>query len=744
MRGWRVGSLLGAVWIGTSLHGHLLGAQDTLHTRPAPVRTLQTLLDEASRLNTLPPTLLGYRADVESEMGVLLHRDDGTEFTTAMEQIASTVRWSRGGLTEQHVIGYRTRGTVVALLSTGSATGGWLTPSLYGNRLRIRTERRESGGRVLSAEDSARVARRSVRRDGSDTLPAVHPLAADRDRFYRFTGGDTIVTIQAGGRDIPIVRVQARPREGIRERVLLLDGEIDLDASSGTLVRMRGHFVRVNAGLPSSVRAIVDPVALIEYENGEFDGRYWLPTRQRIELQVSSPVLGEASAVLRIISRFSGHQIRDTAVAIANATPTVNRRRLTTAPRDSLDRYAGWQSHIGEITGSVNSDDLNDVGPDRRRPTGAPRFDLAAPRVTDALRFNRIEGVYTGIGGRLALRDAAPGVVVRATLGYAWSEETVRGRAIVERTRGVWTTELRGGRTLENTSDFRTPFDSGSTILAVFGTSDPFDYVDRQSIHAAVSRRNVRRTLQARVEGGFVDERYRPATLMHSLIFKKAYLPNRGVDEGSYVRTAALLDWSPNIAQNVLREGTSARIAYERGDGTLRFQRAEARLTHRRWFGPVLIASRADVGAVVGDRIPAQQLFEIGERQGLPGYDYKEFAGSRAAIVRTQVMYQSRYFPRPIRLPGLYTLPAIAPGASIGLQGGWTEAPTDAARAAILRLGVRDSSGVAVPVSRVTDGARATVSAGLRFFGGTTFAGFARPIDQAAKWRWVFTGAVQW
>ena len=716
-------------------------------------RALSALLADASTRNLLPPALLGYRAAVETELAMLLHREDRTEFTAAIEQVASTLQWERSGLTAQHVIGYRSMGTTVSMVSAGGGAGGWLTPTLYGNRFRLRVQRPDSARRTRPSPAS-RVPTRgnAMRADGSDTLPAVHPLATDRDRYYTFTGGDTVITLRVGARTIPIVQVRVRPRPGLTEKVLLLDGELDLDASRGTLVRIRGHFVRVNGSLPRTVRALVDPVAFIEYENGEHSGAYWLPVQQRIELMVGSPMLGDASAVMRIVSRFTDYAIRDTSGATTDsagvpvvAPPGPLRRRLSYAPDDSIRRFGSWRARMGEVTGPMNAHDFADVGPDRMRPDGKPRFDVAAPRLSDVLRFNRVEGLYTGLGARLAFRDAAPGLTLRGTAGYAWNERTVRGRAELQRTRGAWTAELRGGRVLDNTNDFRTVFDSGSTIGALFGSSDPYDYVDHRTVSAGIVRQDLRHGLLLRADVGYVDDRYAAATYLRSPLGGDLYRANRGVDEGGYARSALLLDWRPDITVNVLRSGTSARLAYERGDGTLDFQRIEGRITSRRWLGQFLLSSRADAGVVTGARIPAQQLFELGNRQGLPGYEDKEFAGSRAAVARAAVMYQTSWLRRPIRLLGVYRMPAIAPGASIGIQGGWTEAPSAAARASVLRLGTTlDSAGTPLPVARVTDGTRATASVGLRFFSGGMFVGFARPIDRAAPWSFRVMGGQQW
>lgn len=710
-------------------------------TAPVP-RALADLLADASKRNLLPPDLIAYRADVQSEISVLLRREEGTEAIAALEQVASTIRWTRAGLYDQHIVGYRAQqsGPNISMLSVFRV--GWLQASLYGNRLSFRSNR--------PADSSGR---RVVRQPGTDTavtLLAVHPLAEDRDRFYTYTGGDTIVTIALGDRTIPIAHVRVTPRRDVAGPVVVFEGDLDLDASRGTLVRMRGTFLRVGGGRSSTGGSLTEAVAFIEYENGERQGTYWLPATQRIELQATFPVLGEQRAVIRIVSRFRNMAVNDTVLADetlarADSLRAASRRRLTYATPDSVSRYREWPLTFGVLTEGMHSDDFLDVAPDRWRPYGAPRLDWMVPRAADAFHFNRVEGAYTGFGAKLSLRDVAPGVIIRANAGWAWNEGTARGRVAIERKRGPWLLELRGGRSLDNTNDFRVPFDSGNTFGALLASQDPYDYVDRRSATIAAVRTVGARRALIRTEFGVADDRYSPATYVRSPLGGKAYRPNRGLDEGSYLRSAALIEWHPDVSAEFVKPGVSARLSYERGDGTLTFQRVEARVVGRRPIGPFVAIARGDVGALVGDRPPPQQLFELGEQQNLPGYLDKEFAGTRAAVLRGSLQYTSPFLRQPIRAGRMF-LPALAPGLSVGLQSGWTEAPTAAGEASIDRLAVIDPTSLALgaPVSRPSDGIRASVTAGLRLFSGGAFIGATRKVDQAAPWKLLVTFGQQW
>lgn len=714
-------------------------ALDSTLTRLQP-RALADLLRDASARNVLPPDLQSYRAEVQSEISVLLRREEGTEAVAAIEQVASTMRWTRAGQYDQHVVGYRGQqtGPNVSMLSVFQT--GWLQPALYGNRLSVRTNDQRTSRRpsVTPRSDSARY------------LTAVHPLAADRDGFYTYTGGDTVVTIRASGRTIPIAHVRVTPRRDLREPVVLFEGDLDLDASRGTLVRMRGTFLRLGGPKSRFGGALGEAVAFIEYENAERVGKYWLPATQRIELQAGLPALGEQRAVIRIVSRFRNLDVNDTVLsdatlAIADSLRARSRRRLTYATPDSVNRFGAWPMGFGVLSQGLHSDDFLDIAPDRWRPVGAPRIDWTVPRAADLFHFNRVEGAFTGFGTRIALRDVAPGVVVRVNGGWAWREETARGRVSVERTRGPLVLELRGGRSLDNTNDFRVPFDSGNTFGALFGSVDPYDYVDRRSATIAAVRTFGARRAVVRAEFGVADDRYSAARYIRSPFGGDAYRDNRGVDEGSYRRAAALIEWNPDVSAEFVKPGVSTRVSYERGDGTLSFQRIEARVTARQTFGPFVALARGDVGTLLGDRPPSQQLFELGERQNLPGYRDKEFAGTRAAVLRGSLQYLSPFLRQPMRF-GRVFLPAVSPGLSVGIQSGWTEAPNAAALASIDRLAIVDPRLLAsyAPVSRPSDGIRASVTAGLRFFSGGAFVGATRQVDQSSPWKFLLAFGQQY
>jgi len=710
------------------LFAQLSAAADPIYSSPA----VRDLVNGAAIANHAPPpAFAGYRAHVESEFSLLLRDTLGRERSAQIEQLASAVHWTRGGSYEMHVLGYRSQ-SIGSLVSMMSFVNGWTEPSLYGERLMLG---------VQIGPDSARRRKHAQ----SDTIIAVHPFASDREQFYRFSGGDTVVVMHTLTRTIPIVRLRVTPHLRDSTRFAAFDGEIDLDADRRQIVRMRGQFVVLGKSpssrplisrLISRVPGLV-AVAYCEFVNAEIQGRYWLPAFQRTELQTTFALLGNTRAVMRVVSRFSDHAIEDTADTVALAE---ERNRIphhtTWAPSDSVSHFGGWTQSLGDATSDVTADDFDDVAPDKWKQTGGARLDLSPTKTDNIFRYDRVEGLYTGIEANLRMRSVVPGLVAGTVVGWAWTEQTFRGGAHIALRRDPWTVTARGERMLATTNDFIVPLNPQSGgLAAVFGSIDDFDYVDRRVTSGSVTRvlGAVDRGLMT-LQVGLGDDRAEKSRLAHGLFGGGSFRPNRGVTEGAYALAVGDLELHPNQSGESLQPGIGAALHYEIGRGALDWQRAELSLFGSKYWGPVTLSVDAEGGAVWGAFIPPQQLFELGGSGVLPGYAYKEFAGDRAALLRTHAFYSFPLWRSPHRLWRTLFIPGVGPGLAAGLQGGWTALSTDAARVAVAQLGAGWS---AIPVSRATGGFRATLGLGVTLFSGAAHVGFARPVDHQARWRLV-------
>jgi len=741
--------------------GSVLLLQLAAATPPPPTYSspaLEAFIAAAALANRAPPhDLLGYRTGIESELSLLVRDTLGRERVAQVEQVAMGATWQRGADYNLRVVGYRSQ-TVGVPYSALSIARSWTVPYLYGDRLVL-------GVDVGQAEAPGK--RRTARSDSSgqnsdaDTLRAVHPLAVDRARYYRFSGGDTVAVLHSRTRAIPITRVRVTPALGSAlegERIGAFDGEIDFDADRHEIVRMRGQLVaRVRArGRRFSVARLpgIVAVAYVEFVNAEVDGRYWLPSFQRSEFQATFAPLGPERSIFRLVSRFRE-------MIVTGGTATVDsalvdsargyqlehtlryRRRLSFAPSDSVSRYGDWAEPLGAATAEVSASDFDDLAPDSWRVAGSPRFDLAPTKLEEVFRFNRVEGVYTGLAAGERFRDAAPGLTVHAYAGWAWIEHTARGGASVTKSSGLWTTVARVDRALASTNDFTPPLaNGGEGFGALFAGVDDQDYVDRR-----VATLSLTRTLgsahngQLLVEGGVGEDRPEVARLERSPVVGGHFRLNRGSLPGRYARGLVTIELHPDVTGIYLEPGVGVVASFEASGGGLRWQRGELTAAARKNLSDFVIAARANAGVVAGQPLPPQQLFELGGENALPGYDYKAFAGDRAAAAGVLAAYGFPLLRRPWRIVRTLVVPGLSPGVAIGAQGGWTELSTASARSAVGDLiGPLDcvSSDCPAALSVETHGVRATIDARLTFFGGLIGVGVARPVDRAARWRVAF------
>ena len=184
---------------------------------------LRDLVARAAAENRVPPAALkAYKSRIETELSLLVRDTLGRERSAEVEQIATDASWTRGDKYDLHIVGYRSQNVGVPY-STLSLVRAWTVPTLYGERLSL--------GAYLS---------RSRR---TDSLIAVHPFSSDRDKFYRFSGGDTVATLRTAARTISVVRIHVRPILRGNTRLGAFDGEIDLDVERAHIVRMRGQLV---------------------------------------------------------------------------------------------------------------------------------------------------------------------------------------------------------------------------------------------------------------------------------------------------------------------------------------------------------------------------------------------------------------------------------------------------------------------------------------------------------------------
>ncbi|MBV6520002.1 MAG: hypothetical protein MNPFHGCM_00106 [Gemmatimonadaceae bacterium] len=713
---------------------------DSVYSSPA---LRQLIAIAATENRNIPTAVRAYYAAVESEVAIGVRQARGIEAPVSLEQLSSRVEWRRPGTFVQHVVGERVEAIGPQLSALSFLRQSLLVPHLYGNEIQLLFGRDSTGRRA----DRARPRRQ---------VTAIHPLAAGRERYYRYSGGDTVVTMRIDGRSIPVVRVLVEPRSVLPQHTVVFAGELSLDVTRGHVVRMRGRFSTTDDAtsfLGRAIGATLESVLYVELDNLEVERQVWLPATQRFEAQILFRIASDTRSIFRVTSRFRDYRLTldPSRTPLASDSLEPRPHRLTLAGGDSLGRFTYWRQPLGTASPNATSEDFDDLAPAGWRPTGWPVLRVQAARLAELVHINRVEGWYTGLAAELLARDAAPGLRIHANAGWAWMEREARGHALVTWDRGRTRTGLHAGRTLDMTNDFRPPLDSGSTLGAALGVDD-YDYVARDIAGVTVSHAfGLRQQLLSGIEVALVHDGSATVHMKRSpLGFGADFRANRGITAGSYRRTTITMELNPAVGVGFVQPGFGAKALAQVGTGGLKYERVEARAIAR-WNGAQMTTVvRVDAGLLTGSRIPAQELFEVGSAQNLIGYGYKEFAGNRAVVGRALAMRRLPVLRTPLRIGSRFILPGLSPAVSLSGQTAWVGARGAGAMGALVDLsGSVPVEGSAIDlcradaadhglISRPTCGWRSAIGVGLRVFGGAIGLTLARPIDHRGRWRLQF------
>jgi len=663
-----------------------------------------------------------FSARFESEIGVLIRQPNGEEILTGVEQIAGLVTWSIDGDLVQSVTGYRSRFSGPALSTLTYIRGPWVVAPLAGDRVPMAMASEPSVVPESESEDTT--VQRPAGIDATDASgrrrelrSLVNPLGSERSAHYRFSGGDTVLILRLPTRAIPVVRIAVEPKVASDDALLFL-GEIHIDALGHGVVRMRGEVLapaRPRRFLTRMVRATMEPHLFVDLENELGDRGAWLPHRQWIELEAGSPLTDE-SATVRIVTDFSATTPDSTASAGAAASGSGGRRTLLRLAADSTARQVGWRMELGAATAERNPLDLTDLRvPVRRRGV---RFGTRT--LAHAVRYDRVEGLFTGGGLRAGGGAAEAGPFAALHAGWAWAEGTARGGAEAGLAGRGWEAAVGAGRELTSTNDFPRPFTTGPTVFGVLGADD-LDYVDRYSagLRASFVHRG-----GASIQGDFRAIRDRTVR-MHAerAPLGGAFQPIRATSDGDYARVGLTVAFSHGSGGEFLTPGWSAQLSGEMARGGLAWQRVEGSVRARRQLGRWSGAGEAFGGVVAAADPPPQALFELGGYTSrLPGYPFKAFTGDRAAVGMVEAAYAVPVLESPIRIGPVF-LPSPAPSPLAQVSAGWTGASGNA-------TSVLSANGW-----EPSDGIRATAFLGVRLFSGFVRVGAAWPMGTHGRWR---------
>lgn len=467
--------------------------------------------------------------------------------------------------------------------------------------------------------------------DGDNVRDVPHPVGLLGEERYDYRLADSLA-LRLPGLETP-VRVQeleVRPKFADEPAVV---GSVFLEAETGAVVRMSFTFT------PSSY---VDPrldFINVTLENGLWQGRYWLPHEQRLEIRREMPELElPFGTIIRTRMRignytFNGPVPEDLFLSRLPITfaPEAERRNFPfEKPVDAEWREEGFDAPASVTEIQRRAREMARDAARARVTSGLPSSRLALRSVSDVFRFNRAEGLAVGLG--LAARSGG------------WLTGRVQGGWAVGAGHPVASLDLA---TIDP-PDIRTsvylnrPAEIGgikavsgvantvSTLLTDWDWSDPY-YVSGGSVTFARLANRASMDVTARVE------RQESASETSDFSFAKPgrdRRPVRPIDDGTHLSVTATFRRDMPSAAGAWVELRTTAGTLAATDSTFSFGRAELAGGYSRGWSwqRAGIEATARVGASLG-RLPRQELTLLGGRGTLAGYAYRVFGGSEYAIV---------------------------------------------------------------------------------------------------------------
>lgn len=550
---------------------------------------------EARRAVTGDSALRSYQAEARGFVYFFVDREDtGERVLVKADQIALEVYWRSPGQTHQRIVGRRDEKQ--------------LPTNIHYHLDHLTVVQDDFGDRIRLGE-------------GDEVASVIHPVAPGSASFYDYRVTDSVTVSFPGGQEpVRVYEVQVRPRSPDAPGFL---GSIFLDRDTGAIVRMRFTFTS---------SAYVDPYLdyiRISLDNSRWLGKFWLPYRQQVEIRRELPQLDlPAGSLIRGRYEIGGYRFDQDLPDGLFRGP-----RVTALPPSRQKEWDFQQDLYSQLDreGLRPTPELSEV---RRTATemaaerylsGLGRLRFYVPDASHVLRYDRAEGLFLGAG--VSYRPSSS-VTLRPTLGYAFARERPALSLDVEagdtRLVGFWN-ELRdlgglpGSSRIVNTlaasladRDYLDPwFASGVRLARTFSVGE------RMALTASLGwERQASATDVLAAWDGASD--FRPV------------LP---VEEGDLWAAQASLTRELEGGHG-FRGAADVTLGHFRGEG---FATLRTRLGWRRtWLSQgVGLSASAHAGATTS-RAPAQELFLLGGRETLPGYDYRSLVGDRFWLLRVE------------------------------------------------------------------------------------------------------------
>ena len=572
------------------------------------------------------------------------------------DQLELEVYWKAPGRSKQRIVGWRDRTDVPTDLRYHVDHLG-IVQNNFGPRIRLG--------------------------DGDEVRDVPHPLAPGAAELYDFALGDTLIVALPDG-DITVVELQVRPRDFSQPRLV---GSLYVEPRRAELVRLVFTFTRA-----AYVDRQLEDLSIV-LDNALYEGRWWLPYRQEIEIRRRATWLDiPARGIIRGRWEVDGYVFNAGLTDGWFAGPEIV--AAPPARRDSFPWPESLDAAVREVSDPQRRLDLNEVRAEigrlssGRALSGVRPRRLAVSSLSDLAHVNRVEGLALGAGVAWQMGEDWDG---RARAGYGFAGELVSGSVRIE------AAGPQGGPAISLYRDVRDVSDwpVGSRLVnSITSQEMGDDYGDYYS--AAGARIEWRRPLGGRWEWtASAAWEWIDSLPVAAAPVRGTYRPNPDLGTGDLALVRlALRQRTGGLAE---RRNTALDAALESGtmNGGPFYARLSVAGQLQQPVGVTSVLVRVRAG-VADDALPAHRAFVLGGRGTLVGDEFREWGGAASALGHVEWRLPVPFPTLPLgpyaRTPGTLI---VAPFAAVG----WAERPAAGAP------------------WRASDGARVTLGLAVEWLG---------------------------
>ena len=540
------------------------------------------------------PDLQSYRATATGHVFFLVDRPNNDERTLIKaDQIAIEVFWRAPRDTRQRIVGLRDQ-KVLPTNIRYHLDHLTVVQDDFGDRIRLG--------------------------DGDEVAAVVHPAAPGSDVFYEFRLADSLtISLGGSGGDVKVNEIQVRPRDGNLPGFV---GSVFIDRTTAAIVRMTFTFTPA-----SYVDRELDYIR-ISLDNSLWEGKWWLPYRQELEIRRELPALDFlVGSVIR--GRF---EIGDYTLNPELSPQLFVGNRVTQVSEAERASYSFAEPLIPEADagGLTPTPTLDEVRAQAltlmkgRYLSGLARLRLYLPTASEVFRWNRAEGAVLGFG--FAYRPTG-GITLQTRGGWSFGRSEPTAALVLTGGEALPGTGL--SLTLNERRDLGLFPGSSGVLNTLAGLTTDRDWTDPwfssgvEAFHTVGSS-----TSPVRLTVGW--ERDGSGELSIDAAHARDFRPVRAVDEGDLASARLRADLALGATPRLSLDARVGQFSPADGGsatqdavlvGGLGWERGGDGAAGR-------VIARADGGLALGD-VLRQHLFLLGGAGTLIGQPYREQVGDR-------------------------------------------------------------------------------------------------------------------